>query len=329
MHTEPIHTSADQTPLVSFLLTYYNLPVHLLTRCIDSILALSLRPAEREIIIVDDGSDVPPLSKLSDYLEDIIYIRQPHAGVSVARNTCIQMARGKYLQYIDTDDQLLHTPYEHCLDIIRYGKPDVVFFDYTEKGTDEVVFEDSPLMSGVELMRNQNIHGGICAYLFRKTALSQLRFTEGIIHEDEEFVPLLLLRADSVIRTNAKAYLYNNRSESIMTGSSVRHRLRRLNDFKYVLKKLHNMSDTLPAESRLALERRVHQLTMDYIYNIIWLTESRHYLNRRLEELREWGLYPLPKRNYTKKYKWFRRLANSELGLSMLMRAVLLMKKER
>ena len=46
-----------QQPLVSFILTYYNLPVQMLCECIDSILALSLTPEEREIIVVDDGSD--------------------------------------------------------------------------------------------------------------------------------------------------------------------------------------------------------------------------------------------------------------------------------
>ncbi len=329
MQTEHLHSSSTETPLISFLLTYYNLPVDMLTKCIDSILALSLRPIEREIIIVDDGSEHSPLSLLGNYLDDIIYVRQPHSGVSAARNTCIQMARGQYLQFVDTDDMLLRIPYEHCLDIVRYGKPDVVFFDYTDVPTEEVVFEDLPKMSGIEMMRNHNIHGGICAYLFKKTALSQLRFTLDIIHEDEEFVPLLLLRADTVVKTNAKPYLYNQRNESIMTTETIRHKLRRLNDFKYVLKKLDRTADTLPTDSRLALKRRVHQMTMDYIYNIILLTQNRHYLERRLEELRKIGLYPLPKREYTKKYIWFRRLANKEVGLSMLMRVIPLMKKER
>ena len=48
----------NKKPLVSFILTYYNQPVQMLCECIDSILALSLRPFEREIIVVDDGSTV-------------------------------------------------------------------------------------------------------------------------------------------------------------------------------------------------------------------------------------------------------------------------------
>ena len=38
-----------EKPLISFILTYYNLPVKMLCECIDSIMALSLRPVERVI----------------------------------------------------------------------------------------------------------------------------------------------------------------------------------------------------------------------------------------------------------------------------------------
>ncbi len=329
MQTEHTHTPAEQAPLVSFILTYYDLPIELLTRCIDSILALSLRPAEREIIVVDDGSAQSPLPHLGKYLDEIIYIRQPNQGLSMARNTGIRMASGQYLQFVDADDRLLLTPYEHCLDIMRYKKPDIVVFDFTDKPTEDVVYEDTAIMTGVELMRNYNIHGSACCYLFRGAALSKLRFTPNIFHEDEEFTPLLLLRADSVMQTNAKAYLYSQRGDSIMTTQDASHLQKRLDDFLKIILKLNRLADTLPTDCRLALERRVHQLTMDYIYNVIQLTQDRNYLNEHLKELREQGLYPLPKRDYTKKYTWFRRLANRELGLKMLMRAIPLMKRER
>ena len=41
------------------------------------------------------------------------------------------------------------------------------------------------------------------------------------------------------------------------------------------------------------------------------------------------GLFPLADKDYTKKYKWFRRLTNSKIGLAFLMRTLPLIKRER
>ena len=89
------------------------------------------------------------------------------------------------------------------------------------------------------------------------------------------------------------------------------------------------MADGLPINDKTALQRRVAQLTMDYLYNIILQTKSRHYLDRKIKELREVGLFPLPDKDYTTKYTWFRRLTNTSKGLSLLMRIIPLTKKER
>ena len=186
----------EMTPLVSFIITNYNLPVNLLSKCIDSVLALSLRPSEREIIVVDDGSDLSPINDLVTYGDEIIYVRQKHGGVSIARNTGIQMARGRYLQFIDGDDYLIQAAYEHCLDIVRYSQDiDVVLFDFTRsEGLREATYNDSEKMRGADYMRNHNIQGSVCSCLFRKAARGSLLFTPGIQYgEDEEFTPQLLL----------------------------------------------------------------------------------------------------------------------------------------
>jgi hypothetical protein len=85
----------------------------------------------------------------------------------------------------------------------------------------------------------------------------------------------------------------------------------------------------MPVNEKTAMQRRIAQLTMDYLYNIIRLTGSRHYLERKMEILRKEGLFPLPDKDYTAKYTWFRRLSNSPTGISLLMRIIPLMKKER
>lgn len=330
MQTKQMFPENSQTPIVSFIITYYDIPVPMLIKCIDSILSLSLRPDEREVIVIDDGSPSSPVAELSHYMNDIIYVRQQNGGLSSARNRGLQMANGEYLQFVDADDYLVRTPYEHCLDIVRFQKSDIVMFDFTDEADEaSLTFDTQMNGSGTEYLSHYNLQATACCYLFRRSILGSLRFTPGIYHEDEEFTPQLLLRAETVCSTDAQAYYYTHRPHSITTDTDGRTIVKRLNDKHQVIKKLDLMADRLPYAERMALQRRVAQLTMDYIYNIIMQTRNRHYLDRKLGILRREGLFPLPDRNYTTKYKWFRRMTNSSLGLSLLMRALPLIKKER
>ena len=335
MQNKQIHTLFQEAqPLVSFNITCYNLPMQMLCECINSILDLSLSESEREIIIVDDGSETSPINGLTQYGSEIIYVRQQHLGVSVARNNALRMAHGQFIQFVDGDDCLLKEPYNHCLDLIQNCQQpiDVVMFDFTKTlpSKDKESFHDSPLMSGSEYMRNHSIHGTACGCLFRQAVRSELEFTPGIEYgEDEEFTAQLLVRAEVICVTDAQAYYYRQRKASAVHQLNDNKKAKRLNDSLEVIVKLHLMEDRLPHTDRLALQRRVAQLSMDYIYNTIMLTHSRKALDSCLEELRQQGLFPLPDRDYTQKYKWFRRMTNSSVGRTILLNALPLMKKER
>ena len=329
MQVKQTHSLSMEKPLISFIVTYYNLPLEMLCECIESILSLSLRPYEREIIIVDDGSNSCPMNALMKYGSDILYLRKSNGGVSTARNLGLRTASGQYIQFIDADDRLLQPAYEHCIDLIRFSKTDMVMFDFTSQKETEADFTDQGPLSGTDLMRSQNIHGSICSYLFQQSIRGTLLFTPGTNYgEDEEFTAQLILRAESTYRTNATAYYYRQHQASATHQTSKRSIIRRLSETKAVITRLNAFTDRLPVNEKTALQRRVAQLTMDYLYNIIRLTGSRHYLERKMEGLRQEGLFPLPDKDYTTKYTWFRRLSNSPMGISLLMRLIPLIQKE-
>ena len=318
-------------PLVSFIIACYDLPITLLRECIESIRLLSLGEAEREIILVDDGSHKSPLIDIPDLVSEIIYIRQRNMGLSAARNAGLQMAQGRFVQFVDGDDYLIHTPYEHCLDLIRNDKADMVLFDFTHEQQENApaAYEDLDVMTGVEYMRQHNLRGMACGYLFKRSILGELRFTLGTYHEDEEFTPQLLLRAEKVCATNAVAYYYRVRDNSIITTTDTHKQQQRRTDMKAIIQRLSVVADRLPAYERLALQRRVHQLTMDFVYNLIFQTRSYDEVCAQLEDLRNQGLFPLPDRDYTMKYRWFRRMSSCSWGLRMLVLTLPRLAKER
>ena len=290
------------TPLVSFVITYYNLPVQMLCECIDSILALSLRSFEREIIVIDDGSEVCPMNGLMQYGDDIVYVRQKNQGVSTARNRGMNMAAGKYIQFIDADDYLIQSPYEHCLDLLRLNSDiEMVMFDFTHSASQQDNIVQSPIKtSGTAYMRNHNIAGTVCCFIFRQSILGKLAFSPEIKYgEDEEFTAQLLLRAEEVYVTKAKAYFYRCYKNSAIQQSRTEEtgKKKRLEDNLSVILHLQNLCDKA--------------------------------LNSCLDELSSKGLFPLPDRDYTRKYTWFRRMTNSAVGRTLLLHSLPLLKREK
>ena len=182
---------------MSFIVPTYNLPVDMLRESLDSIMDLSLTQEEREIIVIDDGSINSPLAALADGIDQIIYIRQPNKGAAAARNTGLGIAKGRYIQFVDGDDRLVRSGYEHCLDTIRFQEADMVVFRSSAKEQESMgTASDRGPMSGSDYLRHNNLRSCVWGYLFRRSLLGNLRFHEGITREDEEFTPQLMLRAE-------------------------------------------------------------------------------------------------------------------------------------
>lgn len=320
MQTQQTYTQNTQTPLVSFIITTYNLPKEYLAECLRSILQLSLNPREREVILVDDGSDMAAISELLDYQDDIIYLRQCNQGLSIARNRGLQIATGKYIQFVDGDDYLIQVSYEHCLDLVRYHNPDIVHFNFTNtKVEKDILYQYSEPISGSIYLHNNNLCAAAWSYVFKSKLLQNLRFTPNILHEDEEFTPLLFLKAERIITTDTKAYFYRKRGNSIIHEDNKRHNLKRLADTEQVIYHLQTKSNYLPENERIALNRRIAQLTMDYLYNSIVLTRSNKHLEETIKRLHNKGLFPLPEKKYTKKYLMFAKAINSKIGRKLML----------
>lgn len=313
-----LYSSHNTEPLASFIITSYNIPSHMIKECIGSLLKLSLSNEEREIILVDDGSDISVINEITELRDELVYVRQRNKGLSVARNTGLMYASGRYIQFVDGDDFIIPAPYEHCLDIARFQTPDMIMFKITGTTDVSVPFSYSEPVSGSNYMKNNNLVASVCGFLFRRNILGDLRFRPGIVHEDEDFTPQLLLRAENVISTNASAYYYRKRNNSITNNKDKSHIYNRLYDFKNVILHLQSIIETIPETDRPALQRRIAQLTMDYIYNIIRLTHDREYLDNAIRQMKEHMLFPLPEKNYTKKYVCFRKVVNNRLLRNLL-----------
>lgn len=320
-------------PLISFIVPVYNIPADMLRACIESILELPLPSSEREIIIVDDGSDVPAADILADFTSSIVLHRIENSGVSVARNQGLDMAKGEFVQFVDGDDQLLRTPYMNIIETVRHTNADMVMFDFADRPADGDKRQRQAVMdpmSGVDVLGSRNIHGSAWGYLFRHDLSAHIRFTPHVAYgEDEEFTARLLLCAKAVCVTSLRAYFYREREKSAIHSVGNQDMHRRLDDNRGVLFRLDKLRNGLPSKENGALGRRIAQLTMDYVYNTIMLTRNEDELCQRVNELKDRGLFPLPNRHYTMKYSLFRMISNTAAGRSLMLRLLPQTKKER
>lgn len=91
------------SPLVSIIVPTYNRP-DMLFECVQSIAGQTLKDIEA-VVINDAGRDVSDVIKRFSNFVNIIYLsHDTHKGVGAARNTGLEVARGKYIAYLDDDD---------------------------------------------------------------------------------------------------------------------------------------------------------------------------------------------------------------------------------
>ena len=137
------------TPKVSIIVPIYNVEQYL-PRCIDSIKNQTLE--DIEIILVDDGSTDNSGKIVDEYAKTdnrIIAIHKENGGQASARNMGLEIARGDYIGFIDSDDWITDDMYELLYQSIKENKSDMSVCGrctYSEEGqkiTDIVLKEET------------------------------------------------------------------------------------------------------------------------------------------------------------------------------------------
>lgn len=167
-------------------------------RCIDSILAQSLR--DFELLLVNDGSpdrsgELCLAAARRD--ERIRYFEKPNGGLASARNFGMERARGEYLCFVDSDDFIEPDCLAFCLERARETGADVVLCGYlmeNGKGVREIKSAPAILAAGnlntrMQELKTKNLIDPAWNKLYRRAFVEQnvLRFPEGELYEDTDF----------------------------------------------------------------------------------------------------------------------------------------------
>ena len=114
----------NNTDLISVIIPTYN-RAHLIKRSVDSVLNQTYK--NLELIIVDDGS-TDNTKEIIDSINDdrIVYVKQENQGACAARNKGIDLAKGKYIAFQDSDDVWLLDKLEKQINALKKNNTDVV-----------------------------------------------------------------------------------------------------------------------------------------------------------------------------------------------------------
>ena len=109
---------------VSVIIPVYNVEKYI-ERCLESVIHQTLK--EIEIIIINDGSSDSTSKKIEKFLGDnrVIYIKTENKGQSAARNKGLQIAKGEYVGFVDSDDYIDLDFYEKLYKRIKETNSDI------------------------------------------------------------------------------------------------------------------------------------------------------------------------------------------------------------
>lgn len=275
--------------LLSIIVPIYKVDPYL-RKCVDSLLVQDLSPEEYEIILVDDGSP-DDCGKIADEYAakfgNVRAIHQENGGLSVARNTGIMAAQGKYIQFVDSDDYLEPNVLGALVERAERDNLDVLRFNYrnvNEKYEEyEPNKESRPYMdysesisTGIDFL-NERL-GYACyavQFLIRTSIVKKCLFKEHILFEDTQWTPRMLRNARRVSSTPDVIYNYLSRGGSITKADGISKQR------KIVESKLSLIED-LKSQMLTCPDNRWYKGTISgTVISILGLLSERLYKERR------------------------------------------------
>ena len=294
--------------LLTYIVPVYNTAPYL-PKCLQSLVNQGLQPDEYEVIAVDDGSKDDSREVIEAFAKDhpqVRLITQANAGVSAARNRALDLAHGRFVQFVDSDDYLEENVMGPLLHRAVDDNLDVLMFNFKWVDTDDNFIKMSkprddmsttPVMSGTEFLSQYTLMQYVCWYLVSLEHLNNLnlRFDTSLIAcEDGALAAKFLLHARQVAFSDAAPYCYVNRSDSAMNNTNRDHLRRRI--FSQIDAAALINSSIKEYEATTGAQSPASVAGLRNLYLFFSMTKSLTCgcVDEAVAHMRELGLYPFP-----------------------------------
>jgi len=213
--------------------------------CLTSVVNQTIEPTDVEIIVIDDGStdnSYGIINEFSKTYSNIKIVTKENGGVSSARNVGIELAQGKYITFIDSDDYIDKNFCKNMLD--KANDADVV-----SCGHDSYYYGKFKKRYEIKPSLNYEQHNAICDFFQKKNCAHivvtkmfklelikkySIRFVEGRLYEDMMFAFEINNVAQTFTHINESLYTYWRRENSL---SGITSR-KKFEDYMYAIEKI-------------------------------------------------------------------------------------------
>lgn len=260
-----------ENKLVSVIVPIYNVEPYLV-KCIQSILCQTYKNIE--LILVDDGSP-DNCGAICDYYaaidERVIVIHKENDGVSNARNSGIEIAKGDYIYFIDADDYAEKEAIEVLVSIAENESADLVIAEINivdELDSERIVSNNNLYETNQCFNSYQAVDffiqkdWGPWNKLYARHVHDNVKFPSHKIHEDEAIMLELLHNCEKIIYTQKRLYNYLKRNGST---TSAQYSIKKMDWFDAWRDNVDYISIYYPTLKSKALSKLV--ITAIYNYN--------------------------------------------------------------
>lgn len=214
-------------PLVSVIVPAYNTAKHL-PKCLNSIIKQSYQ--NLEIIIIDDGSTDNSSTIIERFAKNdkrIKAIQQKNQGLSEARNNGVKKATGKYITFVDSDDQIAKTMIEKMVQAIIKTKANIAVCSFKEiypngktahfnrQKNPQKIYDTKNALKA--MLQEQGFMVSSTMKLFPIDYFKDIKFPKGMLHEDVNTTYKLIMKAERIIFIPDELYYYVHHDNSIIT----------------------------------------------------------------------------------------------------------------
>lgn len=215
---------SQEKALISIIIPVYKVEKYL-EKCIQSLINQTYE--NLQIILVDDGSPDNCGKICDEYAKKdhrIEVIHKSNGGLSDARNKGLEIAKGEYIGFIDSDDYIESDMYEVLYNLLKQYNADVSICNFYTVSQGKIAIKNAENgikeYNRIEILKEVLLDNNIQSYawnkLYKKELFDEIKYPVGKKYEDIGTTFYLLEKCNKVVVTGKPEYYYINRQDSIV-----------------------------------------------------------------------------------------------------------------